>query len=147
MSKFKVGDEVRLTSVADINQEGGFGVVVIEGDSSVHISFPDGQQWNVPDHYIELSEPKVHITSGGTIGVGCDSVTIYPNPPHIHKDLIIAWANGADIEVSSGDRVFYETSNPQWLDTLEYRIKPTKTSLQIEIEELEAKLIKLKGQL
>jgi hypothetical protein len=144
MSKFKVGDEVRLTSVADINQEGGFGVVVIEGDSSVHISFPDGQQWNVPDHYIELSEPEVHITSGGTGGV---PVAAYPNPPHIHKDLIIAWANGADIEVSCGDGAFYEISNPQWLDTLEYRIKSTKTSLQIEIEELEAKLVKLKGQL
>jgi hypothetical protein len=146
MSKFKVGDEVRLTSVADINQEGGFGVVVIEGDSSVHISFPDGQQWNVPDHYIELSEPEVHITSAGD-GGGSVPVAAYPNPPNTHQIEIIAWANGADIEFSCGDGAFYEISNPRWLDTLEYRIKPTKTPLQIEIEELEAKLIKLKGQL
>ncbi len=75
------------------------------------------------------------------------SLTIYPNPPHIHKDLIIAWANGADIEVGDGDGVFYETSKPEWIDTLEYRTAPTKTPLQLKIEKCEAKLIKLKGQL
>ena len=104
----------------------------------------DGLEW------IPLAED-----GGGTVGgpvVNCrctlkPKIKEYPNPPHKHKDVIFAWVNGADIEVSVGGDEWYETLAPQWIDTLEYRVKPTKTPLEIKIEKLEAKLVKLKGQL
>jgi len=43
--------------------------------------------------------------------------------PHIHAELIKAWADGAAIEVR-GDYEWNETEQPVWLDDLKYRIKP-----------------------
>ena len=62
----------------------------------------------------------------------------YPNPPHKHKDLIIAWANGADIEHKYGD--YWRISSPKWSTSQKYRIKPSeKSDKDTKIEELEAK--------
>jgi hypothetical protein len=44
--------------------------------------------------------------------------------PHKHKDLIIAWANGALIEYRHGN-VWLSTASPWWEDGMDYRIKPT----------------------
>lgn len=53
--------------------------------------------------------------------------------PHKHKDLIIAWANGATIECKKYYKnhfsielsEFWEvTHNPSWNEHTEYRIKP-----------------------
>lgn len=75
----------------------------------------------------------------------------YPNPPHKHRDLIIAWANGADIECYNGEG--WVLCDPRWLGTGEYRVKPSEIE-RIEIEmrglsekqkELADKLSKLKG--
>ena len=45
--------------------------------------------------------------------------------PHKHKDLIIAWANGAIIETwSSTENAWHETSDPWWEEYTKYRIKP-----------------------
>lgn len=42
---------------------------------------------------------------------------------HKHYELIIAFANGATIELKNGDK--WDTArNPSWYDNLEYRIKP-----------------------
>ena len=125
----------------------------------------------------KLVYPKVHITGGGTgggasagrsggitlghgssrladalkkdmlLGISGDSVTIYPNPPHKHQIEIIAWANGAVIEFYHDIMGWTSIKHPSWAIYVTYRVKPTKTPLQIEIEELEAKLVKLKGQL
>lgn len=48
-------------------------------------------------------------------------------PRHKHADAIIAWANGAKIEVRStcdGSWGEFNYSQPAWLDCCEYRIKP-----------------------
>ena len=71
----------------------------------------------------------------------------YPNPPHKHRDLIIAWANGADIEVSSIGYNWVAKCRPTWDKGLIYRIKPAKTPKELKIAKLEAKLAKLKGEL
>jgi len=147
------------------------------GDDDFRVKFADGEIWFCQGIDFELVEPKVYITGGGSgggafaggsgvtlgygssrladalrkdmpLGISGDSVTIYPNPPHKHQIEIIAWANGADIEY--WDRVnesFKAVRKPNWYESLTYRIKPTQTPLQIEIGELEAKLVKLKGQL
>lgn len=54
--------------------------------------------------------------------------------PHVHKDLIIAWANGAEIEVKCLTHYAYpedatwcnvsELDDVVWLPEWEYRIKP-----------------------
>ena len=45
--------------------------------------------------------------------------------PHKHRDLIIAWAFGAEIEVKLlRTNRWEETSDPSWNDEYEYRIKP-----------------------
>jgi hypothetical protein len=43
--------------------------------------------------------------------------------PHKHKDLIIAWANGALIEYRQGN-VWLPTASPWWEESIDYRIEP-----------------------
>ena len=46
---------------------------------------------------------------------------------HKYADVIIAWANGAEIEArSSADRGWLVTRNPTWSEDVEYRVKPVK---------------------
>lgn len=43
---------------------------------------------------------------------------------HVHKDLIIAWANGAKIEYySESDEEWFESDRPSWNPETKYRIK------------------------
>ncbi len=45
--------------------------------------------------------------------------------PHVHKDLIIAWANGAQIQCYSGIKeTWLNLTNPTWHEDAVYRIKP-----------------------
>lgn len=44
-------------------------------------------------------------------------------PIHKHRDLIIAWANGAEIECRPKDGMWIDC-DPSWSNNLEYRIKP-----------------------
>lgn len=44
---------------------------------------------------------------------------------HKHYDVIVAWANGAEIECRSGGRLeWFITYAPEWNELYEYRIKP-----------------------
>ena len=139
MSKFKVGDKVKAVDDTKWWQRGDVGVIVPNPDGGFRVALKGGETWwfcNDEESWFEL------------VGISGDSVTIYPNPPHKHQIEIIAWANGAEIELYNGtDDVWHAIRNPLWIDPLEYRIKPTKTPPQLKIEELEAKLVKLKGQL
>ena len=44
-----------------------------------------------------------------------------------HKDLIEAWANGADIEVCRLPDIWKQMDDINWCDDCEYRIKPKQT--------------------
>lgn len=45
--------------------------------------------------------------------------------PHKHKDLIIAWANGAEIEYSVYPNDWIPcVGNPVWNPAVDYRVKP-----------------------
>ena len=52
--------------------------------------------------------------------------------PHKHSELIKAWADGAEIEYreypTSGP--WHARDNPNWLDHVEYRIKPKPDVVQ-----------------
>lgn len=43
--------------------------------------------------------------------------------PHIHAEVIKAWADGATIEYR-GDKHWNLVDNPLWIPTTEYRVKP-----------------------
>ena len=43
---------------------------------------------------------------------------------HKHADLIIAWANGAQIQWESSYGNWYDVNDPNWSENTEYRIKP-----------------------
>jgi len=46
---------------------------------------------------------------------------------HKHADLIIAWANGAEIEYKQPESdVWYRVQQPYWTSDLEFRVKATK---------------------
>jgi len=45
--------------------------------------------------------------------------------PHIHAELIKAWADGAEIQVKPhGEVSWRDRSNPSWDEDCDYRIKP-----------------------
>ncbi len=65
----------------------------------------------------------------------------YPNPPHIHQKEIIAWANGANIEVYDDWDEWFPLEEPSWLPDLQYRVaNPRKTEIKAEIKRLEGEL-------
>lgn len=43
--------------------------------------------------------------------------------PHKHAELIKAWADGATIEIFTGDGCWMEVPHPSWMRDMEYRIK------------------------
>ena len=47
------------------------------------------------------------------------------NQPHKHRDVIIAWANGEEVEYRANAEKEWETNRfPSWCENSEYRIKP-----------------------
>lgn len=135
MSEFKVGDRVRRVGGNNDPEKGVFlgGEYIVDRskeDRWITLSGVGGDScWWDPD-YFELVELQ------------------YPNPPHKHRDLIIAWANGAEIEfyskICSG---WSNIKNPCWSEDTQYRIKPTKSAKDIEIEQIQAEMDKLKERL
>lgn len=43
---------------------------------------------------------------------------------HKHADLIHAWADGAQIQSKNPDETWVDISEPIWINSAEYRIKP-----------------------
>lgn len=46
--------------------------------------------------------------------------------PHVHAELIKAWADGAEIEFLAADNNWYSTVPSAWDSNKQYRIAPTK---------------------
>lgn len=45
--------------------------------------------------------------------------------PHVHAEVIKAWADGAEIEYQvEGDNHWWATDSPSWSPRVSYRIKP-----------------------
>lgn len=48
------------------------------------------------------------------------------NKPHIHKDIILAWADGAEIEWKNPKNEWELIENPNFYESEKYRIKPER---------------------
>lgn len=105
---FKVGDKVLDKSDGDV------GIVIDRHDCGkvwAKWGSTGEELWFNPhnENYELVQQPKSPTT----------------NKPHKHKDLIIAWANGAEIEFFDDlSRRWYYTDRPVWGDHTQYRIKP-----------------------
>ena len=57
------------------------------------------------------------------------------NQPHKFKDVIIAWANGEEIEFRNPDcsTEWKPIKNPSWLADTEYRVKPKEEVLRFRV--------------
>jgi len=52
---------------------------------------------------------------------------------HPHRDLIIAWANGAEIQVMlAWSKGWVDADTPGWDENSIYRIKPKKPEIQVD---------------
>ena len=68
--------------------------------------------------------------------------------PHKHKDIIIAWANGAEIEFLSPNGIWSKPSTYSFNPNCEYRIKPEPKIIPFDFSDAEkiiGKVIKHKG--
>ena len=125
MKKFKTGDRI---------------VRVVKGRSFCPIKFEttvtenytyvdaDGELISIIEDYWELAEDT--------------------SKHHVHHDLIIAWAKGAEIEYDSVHSVgWHLVDPPSWGKNMRYRVKPTpppKTDKE-RIVELEARVAELES--
>jgi len=130
MNKFKVGDRVRVLEV----ETGTFSsdcILWVNGMEKCK-----GKFYTVKENlggYIHLDDSA----SGWSFAAEWLALT-YSYKPHVHCELIKAWADGAEIEVYSAlsDEWFSECT-PLWLNGFEYRIRPNKTDKELQIEKLE----------
>ena len=125
MSMFKAGDKVRLKSGNKFSN--GEEIATIEAIKEDVVSFTELNTWA---WFSQLELASIE----------------YPNPPHKHRDLIIEWANGADIQLSV-NREWVHLDNPTWASGLEYRVKPQKTEKDLEIESIQKQMDELKERL
>jgi len=103
MNKFKVGDRVVVT----VDK---YRFLALGDVGKVAVVYPSG---------IEIEgDDKFYSTA-------CFELVIAAHPPPIHKEEIIAWANGEKIEVRQqcSGRWMY-ASNPSWSEDFSYRVKP-----------------------
>tara|TARA_R110000744_G_scaffold13188_1_gene38639 strand:- start:43 stop:435 length:393 start_codon:yes stop_codon:yes gene_type:complete len=126
MSKFKTGDRVRRKD----------GTCFSNGDLEVTVRC--------------LEETKVWLQESDSWTLGnhlklVEDTSAY----HVHHDLVIAWAKGAEIEYYSehyvGWKLVTETYQT-WHKDVRYRIKPTPPKTDKErIAELEARVAELES--
>ncbi len=56
--------------------------------------------------------------------------------PHVHRDLIIAWADGAEIDVYCSAHERWEVlgnRTPTWSADIQYRIKPKPVTVRYRV--------------
>ena len=125
MSKFKAGDKVRLKSGHKFSNGAEVATIKVVEHNVAHFIELKTWEWEAALELVVLK---------------------YPNPPHKHRDLIIEWANGADIQLSV-NREWVHLDNPTWASGLEYRVKPQKSEKDLEIESIQKQMDELKERL
>jgi hypothetical protein len=105
---------------------------------------PDGDIFKVSG--IEDSHLRLEDCSHSLFNIGSFELVKpeHPNPPKKHRDVIIAWANGADIETNVGNG-WEPNPQPLFTEQYEYRVAKPKTDKE-RIAELEARVKELENR-
>ena len=124
MKKFKTGDRVRRKD----------GTCFSNGDLEVTVRcleekkvwLQESDSWTLETHLKLAEDTSKH---------------------HVHHDLIIAWAKGAEIEYESTNLFVWKLiDQPSWRENMRYRVKPTPPKKDKErIAELEARVAELES--
>lgn len=61
--------------------------------------------------------------------VSVDKKVINMGKPHVHADLIKAWADGAEIQFFADGKWFVSNGSPSWSENAQYRITPEETDV------------------
>lgn len=132
MEDIKVGDFVKVV-------EGGHGVAVIDLEYY--------QNCKVKAFSYKPSGAYIVLKGGKEVALHAVE-KVKDLKPHPHKDIIIAWANGEEIQFFCTPTNSWQdlTNNPGWIPRIKYRIKPSKEVL-IRIEELKLKIHNLTSDL
>lgn len=126
MTRFKVGDTVRR-----INCNNGCAARVGQIATVVHTDNPGFVSVRYDGYTPDLSDSTVESWRSSMVELVGESNM---NKPHKHRDIIIAWANGAQIQYkcylvdpSQSCRLFrwVDINCPFWSEDVEYRIKPS----------------------
>lgn len=126
MAKFSAGQKLVCIDASDTDGELTCGevyeVMLRETDYYDNcVKIAGSEHWN--EERFTLFEDKKEIMNNAT------------KIPHIHAEMIIAWAGGAEIECSDiNQQHWYPAGIPTWSKATSYRIKPKqvfpKTMLQ-----------------
>jgi hypothetical protein len=134
MSKFKVGDPVRVISNPEsVKTSCEFNSKMSETKGTVQVIS------EVKD-YSGSTRYRLKDCHGWNYIKGWLTLHNYPNPPHKHNAIIKEWADGANVRgrVSDDADWFYPT-HPQWLLDHQYEVVPPKTDKQLKLEKLQKK--------
>ena len=125
---FKLGDRVRVVEMA------------ISGDVVVGtIGFITAVLLYGGDVTVSVGEVGANFFYGNS---GGKLELVYPNPPHKHHDLIIAWAKGAEIEAKNYFDKWEYVTVPTWRVGSTYRVKPSniKSPKDLEVDRIEEEM-------
>lgn len=145
MSRFKVGDKVRVVEI-------GCGCGFEDYGKEVTITelgwYNNGVGYKV---YPAIGNTK---TLGFNGFIGEDSFEpLEASKRHKHYDMIVAWAENPSLEFqcrhSDDSRMdsWEDCEKPMWFPDVEYRIKPEKSEREIEIEKIQEEMEKLEKRL
>ena len=142
--KLEVGKSYKLIDVVISGEMKNIGII---GGSTVTLTSvdKDGDGYTIKDNegYLVITQNELH--EGRVILI--EDTPQHTNPPHVHADMIKAWADGAEIECKyEFDKHWHTTENPpMWDADCSYRIKPeiTKEDLIVENEKLRSENNKL----
>jgi hypothetical protein len=143
MNKFNAGDKVKIVRTGF-----GFGkehlgrIVTISKKGSSYMHGIDG-------YYID--EGFGNGARSSTCGEPSFELVLYPNAPHKHEELIIAWARGAEIQYEDCEEGTWEdVRKPGWFLKENYRIKPVDTrkdKLNAKLDELQSAMDAVKKEI
>ena len=103
---YEVGDKFRL--INSIGQLPRGCIVTLDRDDGTEIPY-----------FITINKVTVCCS---ICGEDSDVELISKSTRHKHYDLIVAWADGADIEFDAGHNHWLLADPPMWDDTVEYRL-------------------------
>ena len=130
MNKFKVGDKVRCINLEMADE------YTPDDNWGIKSGLVIGRVYTVKSCLLSW------LRVGLDYSVSCKHFELanetYAYKPHVHCELIRAWADGAEVDRYCTDLYEWQpVLYPTWRVHDDYRIRPNKTDKELQIEKLE----------